>query len=253
MPKYRRPLNAEQQQILLALYKFRFGTTELLSKYQHKKNATSNNLRLKVLTEQGYLGRNYDGRYRIQGRPATYYLRPKALKWLKGHPQVNQNVIKTIYNNDKRASEAFTVQSLAIFSLYLGLRDSGFKFFTRSELSAYDYFPKPLPDAYLSRGDRQDQLINDIFVSYIPDSMPYFAIRKRFKQMSAYYDSDEWEGESDQMPAWLVVCQAEKLEKRLIKNLPKLMDEDADLMLFITTLDEASDMRHWQQLSAIDD
>jgi hypothetical protein len=251
-PKYRRPLNTKQKQILLVLYKFRFGTLEQLHHYQGIKSVTATTVRLKILVEQGYLGRNYNGKYRVQGWPATYYLRLKALNWLKTQPQASPNVIKTIYNNDNRASEAFISHSLAIFSLYLKLLGSEFKFFSKSELSAYEYFPKQLPDAYLSRREPQEQLINDIFVSYIAESMAYFVVRKRFKQMIAYYNSDEWEG-SDQMPAWLIVCQSEKLEKRLSKNLSKLVDEDSEMNLFVTTLDEAGDMNEWQQLSASED
>lgn len=252
-PRYRRPLNPKQKQILLVLYKFRFGTLEQLHHYQGIKSVTATTVRLKILVEQGYLGRNYDGKYRVQGRPATYYLRLKALNWLKTQPQATPNVIKTIYNNDKRASKAFISHSLAIFRLYLDLRSSGFKFFSKSELSAYDYFPKQLPDAYLSRKEPKDQLIDDIFVSYIAESMPYFVVRKRFKQMAAYYDGDEWEGEGNQMPAWLIVCQTEKLEKRLTKNLAKLVDEDSEMNLFITTLDKAGDMGKWQQLFTAED
>lgn len=248
-PKYRRPLNPKQKQILLALYKFRFGTLGLLHTYQGTKSVTATSSRMKILVEQEFLGRNYDGHYRIQGKPATYYLRPRALKWLKTQPQVAHNVVKAIYNNDKRASEAFIAHNLAIFRLYLQLRDSGFKFFTKSELVPFDYLPKPLPDTYLTRQNRQDQLINDIFVSYISEGLPYFVIRKRFKQMTAYYETDDWEITGYPLPAWLIVCQTDKLVVRLTKNLAKLLDDDFELSLFVCSSDKAGDIKQWRPLA----
>src|ERR1035437_633179 len=86
-PTRRKRLNGMQMDVLLCLYKFRFGTPELISSYQEVAAVRDTNKRLKILMEQEYIGRNYDSSYRIDRKQASYYLLPKGIKLLKGYTE----------------------------------------------------------------------------------------------------------------------------------------------------------------------
>jgi hypothetical protein len=67
-PIHHKQLNELQLELLTILYKFRFGTAQLISRYQ-EQSIRNTNVRLKNLLEQELIGRNYDGSYRINRRP----------------------------------------------------------------------------------------------------------------------------------------------------------------------------------------
>ena len=79
--KLRKPLNSYQIRLLQTLYKFRFATTKLISDSQNSKYERVITARLKILLDQDYIGRNYDSSYRIKGKSASYYLRPKGIRY----------------------------------------------------------------------------------------------------------------------------------------------------------------------------
>jgi predicted transcriptional regulator len=81
-PKYRRPLNNNQQDILRLLYKFRFSTSELIAKYLNKPNVKLVQKKLKLLEDRGYVAKRYDKSYKLRGKAARYYLTPKAARLL---------------------------------------------------------------------------------------------------------------------------------------------------------------------------
>src|ERR1700691_4894520 len=97
-PSHRKALNKEQLNVLYALYKFRFATTDLLRTTQNKQLTRQYmNTRLRILREQEYIGRRYDTTYRLQAKFAQYYLLPKGIAVLKQHPEhFNPQVLRNI-------------------------------------------------------------------------------------------------------------------------------------------------------------
>jgi DNA-binding HxlR family transcriptional regulator len=68
-PTHRKTLNNNQLQVLYSLYKFRFGTTDLLRATQDKSISRQfMNRRLQVLCDQEYIGRKYDSSYKLQAK-----------------------------------------------------------------------------------------------------------------------------------------------------------------------------------------
>src|SRR5487761_1142882 len=89
IPTRHKALNKDQLNILYALYKFRFGTTDLLRTTQTKQISRQYmNTRLRILCEQEYIGRRYDSSYKLQAKFAQYYLLPKGVEVLKQHPEI---------------------------------------------------------------------------------------------------------------------------------------------------------------------
>lgn len=217
-------LNAKQLYYLKLMYKFRFVTTPLLSNYQHKKATTTVYLALQNLVEQKYIGRHYAGSYRLRGQAATYYLLPKGTKILKDNSVGTPKVFHNIYK-DKSASEQFMTHCLSLFTIYNHLRNiygTHLKYFSKSELASsdYDYFPQPLPDAYLTL-TLDNRPAKELFLDYFGTNRPFFIVFGRISKYIKYAQSGQWDADGT-LPTILIVCETPTLEKRLHKKLLKL-------------------------------
>lgn len=242
--KHRKKLNAEQLEVLELLYKFRFGSNDLIAQYFGKKDRSFVFKRLSILLEQGLIGKRFDSSYRIQGKPAAYYLTPSGARALQkrrepGKPAIN---IKAIYK-DKTVKDDFVRQCLDIFAVYNHLRakhGDRLKFFTRANLNYehFDYFPKPLPDAYmrLRTGEEEKQY----FLNFYYDNQPFFKAVKRIQAHVEYAESGDWDETGTDLPTLLNVCESASLYKRIQKKVPKLIDDtwNEDTKSAITTKSE---------------
>lgn len=135
-PKYRRPLNDSQLEVLKLLYKFRFSSSELAARYLGKANIKLVQKKLKVLEDQGYAGKRYDKSYKLQGKAANYYLTPKGARLLrqlyqqykdsggktKPSIEISNQGIKQLYKN-QTVLEDFITHCLNILNIYLKLRE----------------------------------------------------------------------------------------------------------------------------------
>ena len=143
----------KQLAVLRLLYKFRFGTADLLARALDLKDGRYSYTRLEALVKQEYIGKNYDSTYKLEGKPATYYLLPKAFVALKHQSKTDgrELSLKTLRNayKDKEASEQFIAKKLAVFTIYDKLRATHGEqlgFWTKEQLNfdKYAYFPKPM-------------------------------------------------------------------------------------------------------------
>lgn len=233
-PKYRRPLNAKQLHVLKLLYKFRFVTTDLLLKHTIAKTNAVIQGRLNVLLSQEYIGRHYDGSYRLQNKHATYYILPKGINILKAQG-LEEAVLHSMYK-DRSASQRFIDHSLRVFSVYCQLQrlhHNAFNIYSKSELSQQEEFPKPRPDLYLN-GQQS------YFLEYIDSSTPFFAVRQLVSRYIAHEENGEWEGD---YPTLLLICETGALETRLLKHLDKIGDS-SDIECLATTTKALSMSTH---------
>ena len=94
--------------------------------------------------------------YKLSGRPAAYYLLPKGLRALKQYTNrddITDAAIKNSYKDkDELVSEQFIDHNLDVYAISNRLQAlyPAIKQFTKRELVIYNYFPKQLPDLYLS-------------------------------------------------------------------------------------------------------
>ncbi len=241
MPKFRRPLNASQEQVLLSLYKFRFGTVELLAKYQDLKSPIYMYTRLRNMIEQKYIGRRYSGLDSINRKPAAYHLMSEGLSVLKTMPGLNPTVLHAI-RNDKRAGPVFIEESLLLLRLYVNLvRVFGdtLSFYTKSELAQYDFFPERLPDAHLTfKGEPSNS--KSYMLEFIKAATPFFVVKLRISQYIEHYESGDWDETGTDYPAILLVCETPALERRLQKHAEYALDQsDAEELEVYTTTTKA--------------
>ena len=242
-PKYRKKLNEEQVEVLQLLWRFRFASNEQIAKYQQKPNSKAVQKRLKILEDQDFIAKRYDKSYKLQGKPAAYYLTPNGARTLAIHkPRKDDEPtnIKRIYK-DKEASEGFIEHCKNVLDIYLTLkalypRQGKLNYFTKAQLSyeKYDFMPNPLQDACIriktSDGDRY------FFLDIFEDSQTFFVLIRRIKKYLEYAGSGEWTryDEDGKLPTILLVVQNKSVHKRLRKRLAKELRESYEEVCFAT-------------------
>ena len=247
--KRRRKLNSEQLEVLKLLYKFRFGTNDLFAQYFGKKDRSFVYKRLKILYEQGLVGKRFDSSYRLLGKPAAYYLTPEGARRLQEALGSDVN-IKAIYK-DKSVSEQFVERSLELSAIHNRLKgeyDDSLKFFTKTDLNRedYDYFPQPLPDAYIRLGDKQ------FFLDIFHNSEPAFVAKRRVRQYIKYDEDGDWAVTGTALPKVVAVCESQGLAKRVQKYMTKALGDawpDSEVVFGFTVKSElmSDDRAVWQR------
>jgi hypothetical protein len=240
-PKYRKRLNPGQLEVLELLLKFRFGTTDLIAQALGKKNGTIIKSRLNILREQEYIDRHYEGADRLQGKHAAYYLSAKGGRAVRSE---DTRIIKRAYK-DKKAGRQFIDHNLSVFAAHCRLKTTygdTIRFFTKTDLADYDYFPQPLPDAFLSY--KGEDGTKRFFVNVFEATTPVFALNRQIKQLIDYNAAGEWSATDSDFPTILIICDTpvlqNRVEKRILTSLHNA--DDTDDLVFATT--------NWQALAA---
>ncbi len=214
-PKYRRPLNSNQIRVLELCYKFRFVSVDLLSLYL-KKNRSSIYERLFVLEQQGYVRRRYDKSYRQRGRPASYYLASKGIRYLRENTKLNQTVLRNMYKS-KGISDEHVDHCLQVLATYIALSKQtkeAFEIFTKYELADFEFFIRPLPDLYLRRKKSKQGTRFDYQLDIFDPNLPFWVIKKRLRAYENHSDEAELD-QGETYPYILFVCPTERLEQRI--------------------------------------
>lgn len=255
-PKYRKQLNDEQLTILSLLFRFRFGTRQLVSEYFSKTNPGMDVFRrLKVLEDRGFISKRHEPEYRLLHKPAAYYLSPDGARALQAHWDdvgKEQTIsIKTLYK-EKTVTEQFVGHCLDIFQVHNQLRGTygnKLRFFAKSQLAGYDYFPEKLPDAYIRfRTNGEDR---DFFLDIYHDDQPFFTAVRRIKSYFEYREEGDWAVTDSDFPVILAVCDSEKLLKRVRKSMLQGLKEswNEDVVFALTTKERLASGRKviWQE------
>lgn len=226
-PKYRRPLNEHQLQLLKTLYKFRCATTGLIAETQGAKYVKTIQDRLKVLEDQDYIGKKYDSSYKIERRPASYHLLIKGIRIVKILPSINQAAISSLYY-DRKAKDHQIEHYLRVFQLHNDIKlnhPDQFKFYSRTELIGKDYLPDPIPDALLTRRKPSKTKSNDFFLDSIELNLDYKQLINRIRKYVAFAESEAWEKQKQrEFPMLIFVCENELVQKRVSFQIHKALD-----------------------------
>jgi hypothetical protein len=247
-------LTKKQLEILNLLYRFRFTTAELISKTTNI-NIRIINQRLKLMTELKYIGRNYNSDYRIQRKPAIYYMQENGineLKKLNTDKRYATNILKAIKNDHDR-TETFIKHQLTVFDICCNLQakyGNSIQYFTKSQFSGYAHYPKPLPDAFvvLSEGDDETEFFLDILPEH-----PFFLSTRKVMQYVEYSNerkSDWVEATGSYMPSVLLVCENESLQKRLNKKMRGAVSNlDEDMTIYTAALNGIDANDGWTDIA----
>jgi hypothetical protein len=228
-PKHRTNLNTAQIETLRILAKFRFGSNDLVAQYFGMKDRSFIVRRLSLLVDRELIAKRFDSSYRIKGKPAAYYLTPAGARRLQEH-QDNKINVKATYR-DEKASEDFIEHCLQVFAIRNQLKakyGDTVKFFTKADLDQedLDYFPRPLPDAYISLQTGKTKRL--FFLEVIDDGQPFFTVVRRIKQYMDYSEGGEWDDTGTGFPTVLFACSSDAIQKRLMKHIGNL---DTDIRI----------------------
>jgi hypothetical protein len=222
-PKARKQLNELQTELLQILYKFRFGNVKLISQYQDQTIRNSN-VRLKNLLEQDYIGRFYTSIDRINRRPATYFLLPKAIRLLAAQHPADSKGLHLLYYN-RSVKPAFVGHWLRLFRLYLKLDElysNDLEFYSATELADQQQFKKAKPDVFLSFSGKHADMPDCMF-DLIESNISSERIRQRVSRY-IYHQQITTHWSSTSYPCILLLCDNLGLERDVRRMVARTMD-----------------------------
>lgn len=238
--KPRKQLNQLQKEILEILYKFRFATVELIIQYQELDSAKYTYKRLQLLVDKGYIGRNYNGHYKIHGKQASYYLLKNGIQALREDPYINAKALNGMYK-EGLVGDQFIEHSLGIFRLYnkfIELCGEKAAFFTKNELIGSEQFPKPLPDGYVTI-ETDSEEIKQFMLEVIEAATQFSVVRRKVLHYIEQFESDDWDEENNSdYPALMLICENGSIERRTQRLVAKLLNnaDIDDFKVYTTTV-----------------
>jgi hypothetical protein len=198
-----------------------------------------------VLTSQKYISKSYDSSYRLPPKPATYALAKKGIRYLREATDLSQTALRNMYKNGT-ASEPLVEHSLEIFKLCIQLQRQyadQFDIFTKSELSKYDQFLRPLSDLWLRRKKPTDDMPDSYLIEFIEAGTMSWIIRKRIQAHQDFFD----EQDEEDYPYVLLIAGNNSTERRTQLLLENVF---ADFEFWTTTTERlaVSSLEIWKEV-----
>lgn len=183
-------LSSQQQRVLKLLFKFRFISAQLLAQAMGISRPGVYQA-LEALVEKELVIKVYESEFRIDRKPAYYYLNKQGVTVVRKLMDVKESVVHTLYKNDIATPE-FIEHCLTTAHYYVAIGrfvPADTDIFTKSELNHFTQFPKNRPDLYVRTPDGREAII------VIVDDKPLYIARKRLDEIIQHSEDGEWEGE----------------------------------------------------------
>lgn len=264
--KYRRPLNDQQVIVLHSLYWYRFCTSKQLALSLNKSDHKSIQNKLQILEAQQLIGKRYDKSYKLQGRPAEYFITAKGARALeKAKPNTtNTWATKSLYKN-KTVSDDFlkhciTIRDTAIclFEIYDEPEAKKLQRITKTYMVQFSEYPTWTPDLYLQYHPAKNITLH-YFLDIWDDTKPFFVSVRKTRNYVNFKESGEWQ-EDTPFPAVLAICEDTYSQRKLNRQMKRILsDAWDDEPVFATTtkqlLNEATKPtdKIWSKVDADDD
>lgn len=232
-PKYRKRLNSSQIRVLKICFKFRFVSVDLLARYVDKDRSTIYE-KLSVLVKQGYLTQRYDSSYKLRGKPASYHLASKGIRYLRENSELSDTALRNMYKS-KHVTQEHVDHCLMVMQVCLALKDQTketFNIWSRYELAIFDFFIRPLPDLYLNSKQTKSGKHREYLLDIFDDHLPFWVIKKRLRAYVEHAEEVDLEDFDDQYPDILLIAPNERIEKRLLRQIENITE---DFELYTTT------------------
>lgn len=250
-PKNRKLLSKNQLRLLGLICRFRFVTVPFIAEWQGKDKSTIYE-RLLVLSEQGYLNKQYNKRWRLLGKPAVYSLSAKGIRAVRNATDgyFTEAVLRNQYKNSS-ASSQLVDHSLAVAKLCLQFKEmytDRIQLFTKADIAKYDGFIRLLPDIYLQKNEIDNDASQHFQVEIIEAGTMTWIIKKCINAHVEWYEENNEEGWvfEDNYPVLLFICGNASTEKRV----HRLVDDTvSDFDIYTTTNErlDSGDMDIWLQ------
>ena len=240
--KYRRPLNKQQVRTLHLLYWYRFCTAKQLAHSFKKPSPKAIQNKLQILEEQQLIGKRYEKSYKLAGRPAEYYITPKGARALEvAQPNTtNQWSTKSLYKN-KTVSDDFLRHTVAVTDASKQLRTiygSKVEILTKSYMAQFDSYPTWTPDLHLKIPAHGETPAKHYFIDIWDGTKPFFVSVRKTRNYVNFKESGDWE-EDEQFPAVLAICENTQLQKKLSRQMKRILSNAwDDELVFATTTNQ---------------
>ena len=181
-------LSPQQQRLLKLLFKFRFISAQLLAQVMGISRPGIYQT-LELLVEKKLVIKVYENEFRIDRKPAYYYLSKQGVTVVRKLMKVKEAAVHTLYKNDTTTPE-FVEHCLVAACCYVAINHSlpaDTDIFTRSEINRFTEFPKNRPDLYIRTADGQEAIV------VIMDEKPLYIARKRLDEIITHSEDQEWE------------------------------------------------------------
>ena len=229
----------KQLDVLLYLYKFYFLSTNQLQKLFHHKKPQTVQKWLKDLKDKKYIATHdfKENKFISNTQPAVYYLTNLARQKLKKNENCDIDILNRVYQAKSHSNE-FAKNCTLLADIYLNLESqvkTGEKlhFSTKANLQGFDYFPTPMPDAYIAT--KKPEKTNRSFLILLSSKIPWRILDQRILAYVEYSQNNHWaDYSSDPLPSFLIICPNETTKKHIHKI---ISNESPSASFFLTTKD----------------
>jgi hypothetical protein len=227
-----------QKQFIDYLYKFRYiAIKQFLQLYNINDPKYTREL-LDDLIAKKYIAKIKDKK--DPTKPIIYCLAQRAGHILKKEEDIDEDFLNWLYK-EKTKGVNFINRNLFILNIYLFLlknKEPGEEiyFYTKQDLVGYDYFPDPLPDAYIDIEDENGHTY--YFLDFFDTNARPGNLRFRVRYYFDYFEEEKWQENTDNssFPSILFVCHDDNRKKYLQYYLKaKLENSFNDIQFFLTT------------------
>jgi len=231
-------LTGQQQRVLKLLFKFRFVPTWLLADVMGIRRASVYEV-IEYLVAKELVIKVYDRSYRMDRKPAYYYLSKAGVTAVRKVMDVKESVVHALYKNDQ-APDDFIVHCMRLAHCYVAIMKQlpdGSDIFSKTEINRFSQFPKNRPDLYIRTPEGKEAII---VLAY---DMPQYIARKRLDEIIRHSEDEGWTSDSYPVIGFILKDQSTK-NSFLYTTHKKLedmgMDED-ELPILVTCLKELNE------------
>jgi Replication-relaxation len=264
--RYRRPLNDQQVVVLYSLYWYRFCTSKQLALSLNKSDHKVIQNKLQILEDQCLIGKRYDKSYKLQGRPAEYFITPKGARALeKAKPNTtNTWTTKSLYKNKTVSADflkhCITIRDTAIrlFEVYDEPDARKLQRITKTYMVQFSEYPTWTPDLYLQYRPTKSTT-QHYFLDIWDGTKPFFVTVRKTQNYVKFKEEGEWI-EDTPFPTILAICEDAHTQKKLNRQMKRMLNDTwDDELIFATTtkqlLNEATKPsdKIWSKIGSDDD
>ena len=147
---------------------------------------------LEQLVSKGLVTKVYKEQWRIDRKPAYYYLNKSGVTITRKVMDVKESVVHALYKNDEMTDD-FVSHSMKLIQCYTAIikylpKDSAV--FSKTEINRFRQFPKNRPDLYIRTPDGKEAIV------VIADDKPPYIVRKRLDEIITHSEDESWEGDN---------------------------------------------------------
>lgn len=180
-------LTAQQQYVLKLLFKFRFVSAGLLADVMGIRKPSIYQV-LEQLVENRLVAKVYESSFRIDRKPAYYYLNKTGTTTVRKLMEVKESVVHTLYKNDAMTAD-FVNHCLTLIQCYVAIKKylpAGSDVFSKTEINRFPQFPRTRPDMYVRTPEGHEAIV------IIVEDKPQYIVRKRFEEILIHSEDEGW-------------------------------------------------------------